>query len=131
MKSLVKPVILASMVSSLGLFCSLSSAEENIALPVIQQSDNSYSPFLDVSTSKYVSSNSIRVYSNKIADNKPKENFQHTCGSKKKNEIYELTAIFNDKLQMFLSYFGDTPSYQTAKLIEEPSGIGGAEITSP
>ncbi|GAA5131903.1 hypothetical protein [Thalassotalea piscium] len=30
---------------------------------------------------------------------------KHTCPSKKANEIYELTALFNDKLQVLLSYF--------------------------
>ncbi|MDO6444645.1 hypothetical protein Q4493_02535 [Colwellia sp. 1_MG-2023] len=37
------------------------------------------------------------------------------CQSKKKNELYELSAIFNDKLQMFLSYIDDSKSFNVAE----------------
>ncbi|GLX79365.1 hypothetical protein tinsulaeT_27050 [Thalassotalea insulae] len=36
------------------------------------------------------------------------------CNAKKKNELYELSAIFNDKLQLFLAYFDDRPIYNVA-----------------
>lgn len=38
-----------------------------------------------------------------------------SCQSKKKNELYELSAIFNDKLQMFLSYIDNAKDYAIAE----------------
>ena len=37
------------------------------------------------------------------------------CQAKKKNELYELSAIFNDKLQMFLSYMDDSKPCNVAE----------------
>lgn len=37
-----------------------------------------------------------------------------SCQSKKKNELYELSAIFNDKLQLFLASFYDSKNFEVA-----------------
>lgn len=37
------------------------------------------------------------------------------CQAKKKNELYELSAIFNDKLQLFLSSIYDSKNYDVAE----------------
>lgn len=37
------------------------------------------------------------------------------CQSKKKNELYELSAIFNDKLQLFLSSIYDSKNFDVAE----------------
>jgi hypothetical protein len=38
-----------------------------------------------------------------------------SCQTKKKNELYELSAIFNDKLQLFLSYIDNSKNYDVAE----------------
>lgn len=44
-----------------------------------------------------------------------KEVIYKSCRAKKKNELYELSAIFNDKLQMFLSYIEGTKNFDIAE----------------
>ncbi len=44
-----------------------------------------------------------------------KEVVNSSCNTRKKNELYELSAIFNDKLQLFLSYFDERPLYSAVK----------------
>jgi len=46
----------------------------------------------------------------------PTEKVIHrTCKTQKKNELFELTAILNDKIQLLLNYFEDTPRYKIAE----------------
>ena len=49
--------------------------------------------------------------------------YYETCKAKKRNELYELTAIFNDKLQMFLSSFNDEPHFQMAEKKEDKESV--------
>jgi hypothetical protein len=68
--------------------------------------------------------NSVEIETKKIAYSR--ENFilpsisskkvsYKSCQPKKKNELYELSAIFNDKLQMFLSYIDNAKDYPVAE----------------
>lgn len=49
--------------------------------------------------------------------------YYSTCKAKKRNELYELTAIFNDKLQMFLSSFDDKPHYHMVEKKEDKEAV--------
>ena len=133
MKSLVKPVILASVFSTFGLFCSFSSADEDVKLPKLHQSSGTHTLLADVISPKMTSSSALQINVYRTATSTlPKQDNHKSCNNKKKNEIYELSAIFNDKLQMFLSYFGEAPSFPTMDLTEEdPHSLRNADITSP
>lgn len=51
------------------------------------------------------------------------------CESSKRNDVYELTALFNDKLQMLLSYFDKKTPNQPYEVVENKDSINVDSVT--
>lgn len=66
---------------------------------------------LQLETKKIVYSQKHSLLPKALPKTTSKKVMYKSCPSKKKNELYELSAIFNDKLQMFLSYIDDSKRY--------------------
>lgn len=45
------------------------------------------------------------------------------CKEVKRNELYELSAILNDKIHVFLSYFDSKPKYQIVESEDDKNAI--------
>lgn len=45
------------------------------------------------------------------------------CKAQKKNDLYEISAIFNDKLQSIISYFEDEPVTEIAEKLENKDDL--------
>ena len=120
MKSLLKPVFLGTALSTLGLCCTISYAaslkpmksfdeqllasNQIVALKVVQQTNM---PQL-IKTKRMVVSNILNKPLLSLTTND--SSVLKTGAPVKKNEFFEVAAIFNDKLQQFLSYFDNNRS---------------------
>ena len=113
MKSLIKPAAIAIFATSIGLSCTIAkAAEEQVTdftkvkqqyvflhiAPAIEDGGSSLSP---ASWQQQVND------APKLPVEKP-QSHQSCRSTGHKNKLYELSAIFNDKLQMFLAYFNDS-----------------------
>ncbi|MEW6989301.1 hypothetical protein AADZ91_01315 [Colwelliaceae bacterium 6441] len=122
MKSLSKTLILSSTLSVLALCCSLANAAPKMDNTIkAQTTANHYMYFTPHIESEGQSRLKI-VYINKqpllpiLSPEAQTNQVAHKqCKTKKKNELYELSAIFNDKLQIFLAYFDDSRIYRIAE----------------
>lgn len=118
MKSLLKPAFLGTALTTLGLCCTISYAA---ALKPMKSFDEQQFKSNQVFTVKVVHKTSMP----KLADtknllvanvlNKPllsltvnEQPELKAISPIKKNEFFEVAAIFNDKLQQFISYFDST-----------------------
>ena len=120
MKSLLKPLLLSATLSAIGLSCTISYASASLSSDGIERSVPS-----SVRDSVLANTNAVggivnrpfnsfeylinkplfQISINEISSIGPL-NFNDTP---KKNEIFEVAAIFNDKLQLFLAYFDEDP----------------------
>jgi hypothetical protein len=113
MKSLIKPAAIAIFATSIGLSCTIAkAAEEQVTdftkvkqqyvflhiAPAIEDGGSGLSP-----TSWQEQVNKAP----KLPVEQP-QSHQSCQSTGHKNKLYELSAIFNDKLQMFLAYFNDS-----------------------
>lgn len=122
MKSLSKTLLLSLLATT----CSLTLAAPKVISVATekQQIIIKHIPSSHLNVERY---NKLRLVSNKIAyihDTpllqspiiKEKKVMRSSCNTKSKNELVELSAIFNDKLHMFLSYFeSDSPYHNLEK----------------
>lgn len=111
MQSLSKAVIVGALMFSV---CTLAhSASKKVPQNQFAAHAKSEGITILYSTSKQM----LYIQDKPIQPNASIEPVTHKAcaSSKKKNELYELSAIFNDKLQLFLSYFDEHPTYQIAE----------------
>ena len=117
MKSLLKPILLSISLSTIALFSSFSFAapDFNNALFVNQGKSTTVMFALPHSKSEGIQQRTLseqRSTKNKhqslLPQQIPHNAMLHSCKSKSVS-LYELSAIFNDKLQSLIAYF-DKPS---------------------
>ncbi len=122
MKSLLKPLLLSTSLSALA-FCSTFSLAADATQKQMNHNKSFSSliyalPHLEsegVTKLQLTTINSIQGADNSLLPiSKPDAALTRSCKAKK-SSLYELTAIFNDKLQMFLSQFNDSTEYALAK----------------
>ncbi|WP_206483566.1 hypothetical protein [Thalassotalea sp. G2M2-11] len=69
--------------------------------------------------------------SNLLSSAKPTENITHSnCSNRKKNHLYELSAIFNDKLHLFLASFNQRSTFTAAKSRQTDNPIDDHDFKS-
>lgn len=118
MKSLSKTLILSLLATT----CSLALATPKV-ISVEKTKHRMTIKHMSSSHPDYDRYNKFRHLSNKIAyvhespllqssAIKESKASYRNCTTKRKNELVELSAIFNDKLHMFLSYFESDSPYQ-------------------
>lgn len=111
MKSLIKLIALAATIGLTSLtILNTQAANVHNYRPLIHQQANVVIFF---ALPQLSSEGGNIIYTNNLIstiseNSKPLLNTKNNagiCHSKKGNEVYELTALFNDKLQMFLAFF--------------------------
>ncbi|MCO4800224.1 MAG: hypothetical protein KC484_13500 [Colwelliaceae bacterium] len=123
MKSQGKTLFLSSVLSAIALACTLANAapKNDAAFADNKIQQQNYMLFIPQLESE--GRNQLAITSQKIAYSYEKsllpslsaKKVEHkSCKTKKKNEIYELSAIFNDRLQLFLSYIDSTQTYKNS-----------------
>ena len=131
MKSLIKTVILPIAIALVGFtVLNAQAASNNDQRPLIHQQSqhfifftvpNFYSEGRSPLTSQHLISNMAKSIEedNTLAITQPQRSVPtSTCNSKKVNHVYELTTLFNDKLQVLLSYLSP---HKNERFIEEKS----------
>jgi len=135
MKSLIKPMLLGSSFTAIALFSSFSFAASdfNNTLFVNQGNATVFMFALPHSKSEGVQQN--RMTEHHFVNTKPNtllpKPSPESCmdsRKKKKNSLYELSAIFNDKLQMFLAYLSKPSKIQIAKQNNKKSPLNTPNI---
>lgn len=128
-------MLLGSSLTAITFFSSLSSANTNFGQPLFLNQAKVTVLMFALPHSK---GEGITAVEHRIANNKmnsltplplPKSNRLHSC-KKKQSSLYELSAIFNDKLQMFLAYLNKPSKTQIAKqnTKKEPLGAPNSQI---
>lgn len=112
MKSFIKRLILVSSISTSLVLASVTVATELKAMPDTSVGTIN-SNILLPSQKRYTILPLTRV------ENAPNK----TCKVVKRNELYELSAILNDKIHIFLSYFDSKPKYQIIESKEDKSAL--------
>jgi len=109
MKSLIKPAAIAVFATSIGLSCTIANAAEEQVTDFTKVKQQFV--FLHIAPALDDAGGSIAPTSWQEQVNKTptlpveKPQAHKSCRTGHKNKLYELSAIFNDKLQMFLAYF--------------------------
>lgn len=113
MKSLIKPAAIAIFATSIGLSCTIAKAAEEQVTDFTKVKQQyvflHIAPAIEDGGSS-LSSSSWQQHINdapKLPVDKPQAH-QSCRSTGHNNKLYELSAIFNDKLQMFLAYFNDS-----------------------
>lgn len=131
MKSLIKLIILPSIAGVIFFtVLNVKAASIQDARPLIHQQNHNFIFFTlpqlgeGVSNKSYSSTliSAISEQPARVVHTKVSASTKH-CQSKKTNEVYELTAIFNDKLQVFLSYFSSPKNENYLEKIEDKESI--------
>ncbi|XQW85778.1 hypothetical protein ACOYR1_03300 [Thalassotalea piscium] len=131
MKSLIKVVLLAVTIG-LTSFTVLNTKAANIkthqAIPeaniVVLFSLHSHNHHAN----ELVYSNSL-FSSMAVQSTTTTAHSEDSCPSNKANEVYELTALFNDKLQMLISYFTSPKNGNHLEEIEDNESIQVVSIS--
>ncbi len=123
MKSLGKTLLISSFFSALALAgtCAQATPKTHAVSEEVNTQHKIHILLLPQITSEG-NSQQQPLLSKSSSDN----SVHRTCKTKKKNELYELSAIFNDKLQMFLSYFDEHQSYKMAGKSESADDLSAS-----
>lgn len=128
MNSLAKQILIKSTICILLLGAGNADSAPRVAIEPsddIAKLQTNYVFFAPQTTSQGTKSASLftstQHYSALLANNTNNTHLKR-CGQKK-NELYELSAIINDKLHVFLSYFDDAPKYQFADKRENKEAL--------
>lgn len=136
MKSISKTLLLKSSIAAISLACTFSHAypKTTTDTSLILKHEVSYRLFAPQTANDkgyFLTQSSNLIVSIDEHPLLPKttstETVYQSCKSKKKNELYELSAIFNDKLQLFLSYFDEHQSY---KIVEKRSSADDFSVST-
>ncbi len=132
MKHLNKALLLASSAAAMLIACSAAHASKAIEFAE-QQTPKDKSHFVGLMPQSDMNNQHNIIYAPKrirysVSLLSPtiataKKASHGGCNAKKKNELYELSAIFNDKLQLFLSYFDEPHSYTLAEKQDQSSDV--------
>jgi len=123
MKSLFKPILLCVSFSTIVLSSAYSYASPDINKSLDDKSKN-YAfifalPHLESEGMSKQSRDSMTVINNLNESLLPKSSSTmptiRSCKTKRKTSLYELTAIFNDKLQLFINYLDKPKKLELAK----------------
>lgn len=141
MKSLIKLIILAAIIGLTSLTVhNTQAANVHNYRPLIHQQANVVIFF---ALPQLSSEGGNVIYTNNLIstiteNSKPllntKNNTADICHSKKGNEVYELTALFNDKLQMLLAFFATPKNPDSLKEVikdKESIQVVSAALVSP
>ncbi len=127
MRSISKTLLIKSSIAAISLVCTFSQVSHAFPKVTIESSSIaknqvSYRLFAPQTTNDkgyfLTQSSNVIVYIDQhplLPETASAQTVYKSCKSKKKNELYELSAIFNDKLQLFLSYFDEHQSYKIAE----------------
>jgi len=136
MKSILKPLLISSAFSVIGLSCTISSAFADSLTPSVSHAATTanYIHALPTLSSEGINRTLDKSYSQNIIVNNiintpslslAAINFPNFTPQKSnnKNKLFQMATIFNDKLKHFLSFFSFNSSYQ-----EIPKNIDTDEI---
>ena len=136
MNSLKKKLLIAILIGSSGTaaFCQAASVQSQ--RPHIIQNENS--TIVKQVSAIAIEGSTLSTQANGYDAISFKEKFIEkitssakniSCESSKRNDVYELTALFNDKLQVLLSYFDKKPTHQPYEVVENKDNINVSKIT--
>jgi len=133
MISLSKTLFLAS---ALTLVCAVANAAYKNNASIDQKLILQHNYMLFILNLESEGKNTLQIETKKIAYShelpllprvSSKKIMYKNCQAKKKNELYELSAIFNDKLQLFLSYIDDSKNYN---IVEKKNNDNDLNVNS-
>ncbi len=146
MKSLLKPLIISTALSTLGLCFTISHAanEQISSLKITQQAIHAahvyvYAfPLLESEgNSNNFTDNNLMISSNSLSGRSlplgellknpllilPDEVLPSTNTAEKSQSFFEMSALFNDKLQSVIAYFNDTTTVDNIDELADSSAL--------
>ena len=136
MNSLKKKLLIAVLMGSSGIATLCQAASVQNQRPQIIQNENStivkeVSAIAIEGSTFLTQANGYNAvsFNEKFVEKITRNAKNVSCESAKRNDVYELTALFNDKLQMLLSYFDKKPTHQPYEVVENKDKINISNVT--
>jgi len=137
MRSLKNTLLISGTLSAILLVSNLAYATPKNSAVFEKQIPQYSTSMLFIPQLESEGRNKIHLSSQKTVDDfaqsflsnpSSKEITHKSCGTKKKNRLYELSAIFNDKLQLFLAHFAEPKTYKLAKALKNKNNPSASII---
>lgn len=129
MKSLIKPIIMTALAMAVGLSCTIANAKDHQLTTNKHILNNVVYVYIapsiegggELTTVDYISRSTSKKLL-ELAKNNSKTQ-KSSCKSKRKSSLYELTTIFNDKLQTFLAYISGSGPTKIASVNKDKNNL--------